>query len=183
MLTIPQGCTSPRPLTSPHHQPPLHLISPSFTHRSQTRHLWPSHTCCINTRKVHGTHTCVCAPHTTAQTACSSPHLSPFPGQSTNAHAAPLHWKKGTNIFEHLLCAAQHTEPFTCAFFLKLFTSPKIYFTDSEPETQRDDPHHTMGGLPAWNGTSGSSPLSHPYFSAEEKSSKGQNLSAVGSDE
>ena len=86
-------------------------------------------------------------------------------------------------FFEHLLCAAQYTEPFTCAFFLKLFTSPEIYFTDSEPETQRDDPHHTMGGLPAWNGTSGSSPLSHPYFSAEEKSSKGQNLSAVGSDE
>lgn len=119
MLTIPQGCTSPRPLTSPHHQPSLHLISPSFTHRSQTRHLWPSHTCCMYTLKVHRTHTCICAPHTTAQTACSSPHLSPFPRQSTNTYAVPLHWKKGTNFFEHLLCATQHTEPFICAFFLK----------------------------------------------------------------
>lgn len=124
MLTIPKGCTSPRPLTSPHHQPSLHLISPSFTHRSQTRHLWPSHTCCMYTLKVHRTHTCICAPHTTAQTTCSSPHLSPFPRQSTNTYAVPLHWKKGTKFFEHLLCATQHTEPFICAFFLKLFTSP-----------------------------------------------------------
>lgn len=29
-------------------------------------------------------------------------------------------------FFEHLLCATQHTEPFTCAFFLKLSPAPKF---------------------------------------------------------
>lgn len=122
MLTIPQGCTSPRPLISPHHQPPLHLISPSFTHRSQTRHLWPSHTCCMHTLKVHGTHTCVCTPHH-----CSnSLQQPPFITVPRTEHKRPCIGRRELIFFEHLLCATQHTEPFTCAFFLKLSPAPKF---------------------------------------------------------
>ena len=169
---FPRVTQAPRPLTAPHHHPPLHLLSPGVTHRSQARHLWPSHTCCVHTLKVHRTDTCVCHPTPPLKqlAAVSIYHRSPDRAQ------IPMQFlcagRRELMFFEHLLCAMQHTEPFTCAFFLKLFISPLKFILqivnmrprEMTPITQRVGCPPGMVPLdPAVP------PLPHPCFSAEEK--------------
>ena len=78
----------------------------------------------MHTLKVHRTDTCVCHPTPPLKqlAAVSIYHRSPDRAQ------IPMQFlctgRRELMFFEHLLCATQHTEPFTCAFFLKLFISP-----------------------------------------------------------
>ena len=75
-------------------------------------------------------------------------------------------------FFEHLLCATPHTEPFICAFILKLFTSPWKFVLQIVNMRPRE-----MTPITQWVGCQPgmvpldpmAPPLRHPYFSGEEK--------------